>query len=78
MEAYITILKDEAYKRAEELQSKLDNNEDIGILGGVPIAIKDNICMKDVKATCSSRMLENFVSPYDATVVKLLEEMVLL
>lgn len=74
VEAYITILKDEAYKRAEELQSKLDNNEDIGILGGVPIAIKDNICMKDVKATCSSRMLENFVSPYDATVVKLLEE----
>lgn len=74
VEAYITILKDEAYKRAEELQAKLDNNEDIGILGGVPIAIKDNICMKDVKATCSSRMLENFVSPYDATVVKLLEE----
>ena len=74
LEAYITILKDEAYKRAEELQAKLDNNEDIGILGGVPIAIKDNICMKDVKATCSSRMLENFVSPYDATVVKLLEE----
>ncbi len=74
IDAYLTLLKDSAYKRAETLQEKLDKGEDIGILGGVPIAIKDNICMKNVKATCSSRMLENFVSPYDATVVKRLEE----
>ena len=74
IDAYITILKEYAYKRGEELQSKLVSGEDIGILGGVPIAIKDNICMKDVKTTCSSRMLENFVSPYSATVVKKLEE----
>ncbi len=74
VDAYLSILKDSAYSRAEMLQKKIDAGENIGILGGVPIAIKDNICMKNIKATCASRMLENFVSPYDATVIKLLED----
>ena len=74
IDAYITLLKEYAYKKGEELQNRLNNGEDIGVLGGVPIAIKDNICMKDTKTTCASRMLENFVSPYSATVVKKLEE----
>ena len=74
IDAYITLTKDYAYKRGEELQAKLANGEDIGVLGGVPIAIKDNICMKDTKTTCASRMLENFVSPYSATVIKKLED----
>lgn len=71
--AYITLTKEYAYIRADQLQKKLDAGEDIGFLGGVPIAIKDNICMKDVKTTCASKMLENFVSPYDATVIERLE-----
>ncbi len=74
VKAYLSFCKQKAYERADKLQSMLDSNEDIGILGGVPIAIKDNICIKDMKATCASKMLENFVSPYDATVVKMLEE----
>lgn len=74
IEAFVSINKEYAYKRAEELQTKLEAGEDIGILGGVPVAIKDNMCMRNVKTTCGSRMLENFVSPYDATVVKKLEE----
>ena len=72
--AYITLTKDNAYKKAEYLQEKLDKNEDIGILGGVPIAIKDNICTKDLKTTCASKMLENFVPIYNATVIERLEE----
>ena len=72
--AYLSFCKDESYKKAEELQNKLERGENIGLLGGVPIAIKDNICIKDMKATCSSRMLENFVSPYDATVIKRLND----
>ncbi len=74
VDAYITLTKEYAYKRAQELQEKLDNGENIGVLGGVPIAIKDNICTKDIKTTCASRMLENFIPPYDATVIKKLEE----
>ena len=72
--AYITLTKDMAYKRAEELQEKLDNGADIGVLGGVPIAIKDNICTKNVKTTCASKMLENFEPIYNATVIEKLEE----
>ncbi len=72
--AYITLMRKEAYERADYLQKKLDQGEDIGVLGGVPIAIKDNICTSGVKTTCASRMLENFVPVYDATVIKNLEE----
>lgn len=72
--AYITLTKEVAYKKAEELQKKLDNGEDIGVLGGVPIAIKDNICTKNVKTTCASKMLENFEPIYNATVIEKLED----
>lgn len=74
VDAYVTITKEEAYKKAERLQEKLDKGEDIGVLGGVPVAIKDNICTNGVKTTCSSKMLENFIPFYDATVTKKLEE----
>lgn len=74
IDGYVTITKEDAYKEAEKLQEKLDNGEDIGILGGVPIAIKDNICTKGTKTTCSSKMLENFVPFYDATVVEKLKK----
>lgn len=71
---YLTLTKDMAYERAKVLQQKLDNGEDIGLLGGVPIAVKDNICTKDVRTTCASKMLENFVPFYNATVTTKLEE----
>ena len=70
IEAYVSFTKDYALKRAEDLQTKLDNGEDIGPLGGVPIAIKDNMCMRDTITTCSSKMLENFNAPYTATAIK--------
>lgn len=70
VQAFVTILKDEANKKAEEIQSKIDNGEIKGELAGIPIGIKDNICTKGIKTTCSSKMLENFVSPYDATVME--------
>lgn len=71
--AYVTLTKEQAYNRATNLQERLDNGEDIGIMGGVPIAIKDNICTNGIKTTCSSKMLENFVPFYDATVIEKLE-----
>lgn len=74
VDAYVTLNKEYAYEKAKILQDRLDVGEDIGSLGGIPIAIKDNMCMKDTLTTCGSKMLSNFVSPYDSTVVKKLEE----
>lgn len=74
VDGYITVMKEEAYKRADMLQEKLDLGENIGVLGGVPIAVKDNICTNGSKTTCASKMLENFVPFYDATVVEKLYE----
>src|SRR5271154_3780252 len=59
--------------RALERAKAVDNGEVHGPLAGVPIAIKDNLCTSYGKTTCSSKMLENFHAPYDATVVKKLE-----
>lgn len=72
--AYLSLCKERAYKRAEDIQERIDKNQSVGSLAGVPIAIKDNICIKDMKATCASKMLENFVSPYNATVINMLEK----
>ena len=74
IKAYITVCKEEALKKADEVQAMFDAEKEMGALAGIPIAIKDNICTKGVRTTCASKMLENFVSPYDATVVKKIKE----
>lgn len=74
VDAFLTLTKEDALKRAEELQKKLDNNEKLGTLFGVPIAIKDAICTNGVRTTSGSKMLENFVPPYDATVIEYLKK----
>ena len=56
-------------KRAEQVQAAIDAGELAGPLAGVPIAVKDNICTKDVKTTCASRILSNFVPSYSAEAV---------
>lgn len=70
VQAFVTILSDEAIKKAEELQSKIEKGEVQGDLAGIPIGIKDNLCTKGVRTTCSSKMLENFIAPYNATIVQ--------
>ena len=65
---------DAAMRRAEEIQARIDKGEDVGPLAGVPMAIKDNICMRGLPAACGSKMLLDFDPPYDATAVgKLLD-----
>lgn len=72
--AFITTTAEIALKMARDLEERMSKGEDVGILGGIPIAVKDNICTKGIRTTCASRILENFVPTYDATVVKLLKE----
>ena len=67
IQAFITVLDKEALERSKNISNNLSE------LAGIPIGIKDNICTKNIKTTCASKMLENFVSPYDATVVEKLE-----
>ncbi|MEG0221119.1 MAG: Asp-tRNA(Asn)/Glu-tRNA(Gln) amidotransferase subunit GatA [Clostridia bacterium] len=74
VEAFVTLTKESALERAKEVQNKIDAGELTSELAGIPVAIKDNICTKDVRTTCSSKMLENFFPPYSAKVVENLEK----
>ncbi|MEO2064970.1 MAG: amidase, partial [Desulfurobacteriaceae bacterium] len=76
LNAYITVSEEKARKKAEILDEELTklNEDEVPELFGIPISIKDNINVEGVRMTCASKMLENFVSPYDATVVKRLRE----
>ncbi len=75
VKAYITpARKDGLLKEADDLDYKLRGWRKITPMMAMPIAVKDNICTEGVKTTCGSRMLENFVPPYDATVVSRLKE----
>src|SRR3990170_2535746 len=72
--AYITVTEDIARKQAEEADRRLAAKESGSPLLGIPIAVKDNMCAEGIKTTCGSKILGNFVPPYDATVVRKLKQ----
>ena len=72
--AYLDLYKKEAYAREKEVEKGIADGTYAGPLAGVPIAIKDNICIKGKKTTCASRILENFVPQYNAEVIDRLEK----
>lgn len=73
VQAYVTLTEEAAYTQARRVDGQKLAGQNPGPLAGIPVGIKDNICTKGVRTTCSSRMLENFVPPYNATVIDKLE-----
>ena len=72
--SYVTIDKEGALKRAEEVQKMIDDGTLLSPLAGVPVAIKDNMCTKGMRTTCSSKILENFVPTFTSEAVLNLEK----
>ena len=74
LNCYVTLDREGAFRKAKEIQSRIDRGELTGPPAGVPVAIKDNMCTKGMLTTCSSRILRNFVPTYSAEAVLRLEE----
>ncbi len=68
--AFITLDMENALKEADRIDEKIAKGERLEVLAGLPVGVKDNIVTKNLRTTCASKMLENFIPPYDATVVE--------
>ncbi|MDU7299304.1 MAG: amidase, partial [Finegoldia magna] len=74
LNVFITYDKSFVNQQVEKLIEKANKNENLGKMFGIAVSVKDNINVKDLKMTCGSKMLEDYVSIYDATVIKKLKE----
>ena len=70
LNSFLTLDTEHALSNAELIDKKISSGEHLDALSGIPIAIKDNLCTKGIKTTCASRILSNFVPPYESTVTK--------
>ncbi len=71
--AFITVTEEQALRDAEEADRRLSSGDGVSLLTGIPISIKDIFCTKGIRTSCASRILNNFIPPYDATVVRKLK-----
>ena len=74
VKAYITVTEELALRQAEQADKRIKSGDIPSPLLGIPIAVKDNMCTEGIKTTCASKILGNFVPPYDATVVRKLNQ----
>lgn len=74
LHSFLCVTAEKALEQARQVDAKIAAGEQIGLLAGIPIAIKDNMCTQGVPTTCGSRILENFVPPYESTVTQKLAD----
>jgi len=74
VKAYITVTGDSARVQAVEADKRIKAKDTVSTLNGIPVAIKDNMCTDGIRTTCASKILGNFIPPYDATVVSMLKQ----
>lgn len=72
--AFITVTTEKAEKLSRESNERFKSNGQVSVLDGIPVAIKDNFCVERIRTTCASKMLENFLPTYNATVYERLEK----
>ena len=72
--AFLSLSEDEALEAAKKVDDRIAKGEQIEMLAGIPAAVKDNILIRGGKTTAASKILENYIAPYDATVIKKLKE----
>lgn len=70
LNSFVSLTPEKALEQAKAIDDKIAAGENIGILAGIPVALKDNLCTKGIRTTCSSQILENFVPPYSSTVTE--------
>ena len=74
LHSFLTVTADAALAQAQQVDRQIASGDDIGLLAGIPIALKDNLCTKGIRTTCASKILEGFVPPYEPTVTQRLRD----
>lgn len=74
IQAYLSLTKDLALEQANFVDEKIKRGEEIDLLAGIPCAVKDNLCLEGKRTTAASKILDNYIAPYDATVIRKIKE----
>lgn len=74
LHAFLSLFRDRAFEQADVLDARYDRGESLDLLAGIPYALKDNLTVQGTRTTAGSKILDNYIAPYDATVVEKLEE----